>query len=289
MVLVLWPGYSYSESITPYTGTTGNAAQGGLNWNMTDILPEPPGLDINGVIYNYTIRKNTDDQVDVYVQNERANGTGYIFREHDEWRPGSLDGTEINKVVPVVPQNRLSWGDGSIQVEGEGRVEDPTVIYSYTVDPCYDPQFSPNCPGYQRPEPPETPEVDYSYATDLTFVRTEDDEVDIDDVYEEEQDSEEAEQEESDEKEEMRLEAALAAADNSALFANALAQSQILAAMNMAVGMNSYYAADLPGGTYNDSVVLVDKQLPENKRGLRNGLAQQLLHEEMVQSQYNLK
>jgi hypothetical protein len=32
--------------------------------------------------------------------------------------------------------------------------------------------------------------------------------------------------------------------------------------------------------------VLQDKQIPENKNGLRNGLAQQLLHEQMVDMQY---
>ena len=101
--LVFWPSYSSSESITPYFGTTGNAAAGGNSWIMNNVLPTPPGLDINGVIYNYTIQKNVDDSVNVHVQNENANGTGYIFRETDEWKPGSLGGTEIRKVVPVVP------------------------------------------------------------------------------------------------------------------------------------------------------------------------------------------
>jgi len=31
-----------------------------------------------------------------------------------------------------------------------------------------------------------------------------------------------------------------------------------------------------------------DKKVPENQRGLRNGLAQQLLHEKMVEQQYEL-
>src|SRR6056300_1804319 len=118
-VLVFWPSYSSSESITPYFGTTPNAAAGGNQWIMNNVLPTPPGLDINGVIYNYTIQTNVDDSVNVHVQNENANGTGYIFRETDEWKPGSLGGTEINKVVPVVPGiPRQAWGDGSIEVEG---------------------------------------------------------------------------------------------------------------------------------------------------------------------------
>ena len=47
-----------------------------------------------------------------------------------------------------------------------------------------------------------------------------------------------------------------------------------------------YYAADIDGGVYKEIVVLPTKDIPDNKRGLRNGLAQQVLHERMVQSQY---
>ena len=57
--------------------------------------------------------------------------------------------------------------------------------------------------------------------------------------------------------------------------------------MSVAINMNSYYAATINGGTYTDSVGLVDTQLPENKQGLRNGLAQQILHDKMIEMQYN--
>ena len=293
MALVFWAHSSYSESITPYGGQTGNAAAGGLTWSMGSVLPEPPGLSINGVIYNYTIRKNVDDSVTVNVQNENALGPGYIFRETDEWLPGSLDGTEINKVVPVNPDiHRSHWGDGSIAVDGNGSVDNPTVLYTYTVDPCYDPQFDPNCPGYevQVPDiyqvnlddiynPLEDENIDFDRTTDLELTETED---------EEELSEEELAEKEEEEEEEraMRLEDALAEAGRSIMFANALAQSQMLAAANAATNMNTYYSRTIPGGTYKDNVVLVDKQLPENRRGLRNGLAQQLLHQQMVESQY---
>lgn len=295
--LVLWGSYSYSESITPYYGTTGNAAaDNALRWSMGSILPEPPGLDINGVIYNYTINKDVDDQVDVHVQNENALGTGYIFRETDRWMPGSLGGTEINKVVPVVPGiPRAAWGDGSIEVEGNGSVSNPSVRYSYRVDPCFDPQFDPNCPGYKAPvvDVP-TYEIDLTSLYDTQNVdydrnlsaeereRLEDDDEDS-------KSEEELEEEEEKEKEEraMRLEKALAEADNSVMFAQALAQAQILAAANAVTNITSYYSTNIPGGTYKENVVLVDKELPNSKRGLRNGLAQQLLHEQMIDMQYN--
>ena len=293
VALVFWAHSSYSESITPYGGQTGNAAAGGNAWSMGSVLPEPPGLSINGVIYNYTIRKNVDDSVTVNVQNKNALGPGYIFRETDRWLPGSLDGTEINKVVPVNPGiHRSHWGNGSIDVEGNGSVDNPTVLYTYTVDPCYNSQFDPNCPGYevQVPDiyqvnlddiynPLNDENIDFDRTTDLELTETED---------EEELSEEELAEKEEEEEEEraMRLEDALAEAGRSLMFANALAQSQMLASVNAATNMNSYYSRTIPGGTYKENVVLVDKQLPENRRGLRNGLAQQLLHQQMVESQY---
>jgi len=285
-VLVFWPSYSSSESIQPYFGTTPNAAAGGTTWDMNTVLPTPLGLDINGVIYNYTIQKDVNDSAKVHVQNENADGTGYIFRETDEWQVGSLGGTEIRKVVPVIPNiPRQSWGDGSIEIEGDATVEDPNVVYMYKVDPCYDPQFDPNCPGYQV-QMPDIPEIDVSTiynATDDEAVQIATVETDTD-IYEDEETSEN--EEEDEEREEMRLEAALSAIDNSEMFANAFAQAQILAAMNLAIQMNSYYASNIPGGVYNEKTVLLDKKIEDNKQGLRNGFAQQLLHEQMVQEQY---
>ena len=254
---------------------------------MDNVLPNPPGLEIDTVIYNYTIRKETEDQVDVYVGNENASGTGYIFREHDQWRPGSLDGTEINKVVGVGRIHRDLWGDGSIDVVGNGSVENPNLIYTYRVDPCYDPQYNPNCPGYKPPEI-KVPEYDIYDATsgDANQAQYNPD----DELYDDEEgmsDEDKEKQEEEEEKDSKeRLEKALAAADNSALFAQALAQSQVLDTMNQVTNMNSYYAQSIDGGTYRESIQLTDSQLPDNRRGLRNNLAQQRLHQQMVDEQY---
>jgi len=285
-VLVFWPSYCYSESIQPYFGTTPNAAAGGNTWIMNNVLPTPPGLDINGVIYNYTIQKDVNDSAKVHVQNENVNGTGYIFRETDEWQAGSLGGTEIRKVVPVIPNlARELWGNGSIEIEGNATVEDPNVVYMYKVDPCYDPQFDPNCPGYKVQIPEiEIVDIDSIYSSNSETIEIATTETDYD-IYEEDELLESDEEDE--EREKMRLEAALAAVDNSEIFANAFAQAQILISMNMAIQMNSYYAANIQGGVYNDSLTLVDKKIEDNKQGLRNGFAQQLLHEQMIQEQYN--
>ena len=260
---------------------------------MPDVLPEPPGLDIDTVIYNYTIRKQTEDQVDVYIGNENATGTGYIFREHDEWRPGSLDGTEINKVIGIGGIHRDQFGDGFIDVEGNGSVEDPRVIYTYRVDPCYDPQFDPNCPGYVTPVP-DIPEVNL----DDLYNALEDENVDLERKTEiaQEQNEENLDENEKKKKEEeeeqkrrYRLEKMMSASDAAALFAESLMIKQMNDLANMAANVNGYYTKSIPGGTYNDSVQLADKQLPDNRRGLRNNLAQQRLHQQMVDEQYKIE
>lgn len=290
-----WASSSYSDSIAPYYGQTGNAAANGNTWSMDDVFPlGVPGLDVDLVIYNYTILKQLDDSVRVHIQNENANGTGYIFRETDEWKPGSLSGTEINKAVPVIPGiPRQAWGDGSIEVEGNGQVEDANVIYNYRVDPCYDPQYDPNCPGYQVVVP-DIPEVDLASLYDVTQdenidldrnVNLDEIEADEEDKKSEEELAEEEAEEEKDRKE--RLEKALAEADNSVMFAQAIAAAQMLDSINAATNMNSYYASSIPGGVYQESITLPDRDIPENRQGLRNGLAQQLLHEKMIDMQYN--
>ena len=290
-VLAFWVHCSYSESIAPYYGQTGNAAANGLRWDMGNVLPDPLGLDINGVLYNYTIQKQVQDSVTVNVQNENASGTGYIFRETDDWRPGSLGGTTINKVVPVVPSNRSLWGDGSIEVTGPGSVTDPNVVYLYKVDPCYDPQFDPNCPGYVKPVPTIVevdPSTIYNAMDDenVNLDQTVDEElieVDEEESLSEEELAEKEAEEKKDSKE--RLEKALAAADTSALFAQAAGQGQLLQQMNSAVNMTSYYSAYIAGGTYNDVVALDGGNISDNRKALRN-MAQDGLHRKMVDDQY---
>lgn len=289
-VLVVYSSYSYSEDITPYFGTTGNAAAGGHSWSMGTVLPTPPGLDINTVIYDYTIQKDVNDSVNVHVQNENANGTGYIFRETDEWEAGSLGGTEIRKVVPVIPNiPRSAWGDGSIEVEGNGTVEDARVVYSYKVDPCYDPQFDPNCPGYVTPAPPEVEVFDVSTLYDATKdenVNLSNDEQILLQENEEtvEEELDEDEEEEEKRKREYRL-AMLADTNASQLFAENQRIEEMNRAMQVVVN-NQYSNRSVPGGQYKDTITLVDAEIKDSKSGLRNGLAQQLLHEKMISMQY---
>jgi hypothetical protein len=282
---------AYGQSIAPYYGTTDNAAAAGLKWNMNTVLPTPPGLDINTVLYRYTPLKETDADMKVHVQNENANGNGYIFRETDDWS-GKPGGIELRKVVGVGSIHRSLWGDGSIEVEGDGSVTDASVIYSYRVDPCYDPQFDPNCPGYQRPEPPEITPIDLSTIYDATKDPNLNRDSFEDELWEDEEEEgkseEELAEEEAEDKEDsqLRKEKAMLAANNTAMFAESLATTQMFETLTLATDINQYYKTTIPGGAYTDSVRLNDKQLPENRRGLLNGLAQQLLHEKMVDAQY---
>ncbi len=284
VVWVLLPCYSYSESITPYYGTTPNAAAAGHQWVMDNILPEPPGLDINGVFYSYTPQKVTEDDFKVTVGNEDAAG-GTLWSDTEDWS-GNPGGIEVRKVIGLPNVPREAWGDGYIVTEGEGTVNDATVIYSYRVDPCYDPQFDPNCPGYVTPQPVVV-EIDLDSLYDATedeavAVATEETESE---QYEEEELVEYDEEEEKEDSD-IRLEKALAAANTTELYAQSLAQSEILQKINEAIDVSSYVNATIPGGAYKEDVAIQDKQISDNKRGLRNGLAQQLLHEKMIEMQY---
>jgi len=103
-------------------------------------------------------------------------------------------------------------------------------------------------------------------------------------------------QEETDSKESRRekikkavTKRAMALADqmsNAASFEQQQAvQAQVLALINYVPDFNSYQIM-MNGGYMPDATGYPDTRVPENRRGLRNGLAQQLLHEKMIEQQY---
>jgi hypothetical protein len=110
-----------------------------------------------------------------------------------------------------------------------------------------------------------------------------------------EQDKENLENNEEDKEEALeeikrkyRLEKAMSVIDKNALVAESSRLDLIAASASAAFERQGYYSAVIPGGVYKDSVILVDKKLPDARAGLRNGLAQQLLHQKMVDMQFNL-
>ena len=267
---------SYSEEVY---GTTNNAAAFGLNWVMTNILPAQAGLEVNGLVYQYTAVKDPETGMIVYVQNEYADGSGYIFRNADDWT--GLPGNTIRKKFVFPNLNAELWGPGSIEVDGEGKVEDASVVYSYRYDTCFDPQSDPSCPGYE--ETVEVPEIPiYDPLQDQLVQEDMERKARIQE--------EEAEQERQRRREQWAvsnaLEDLLGDGDNPELI-DPVAEAMALALTSRTLPVNYYNP--LFGGEYLDAVVLEGGDIPDNSTARRNNLAQQLLHQQMVDSQYESK
>ena len=260
-------------------GATGNAASSALGWSMDSILPSIAGVDINGLLYRYTTVKDPDADMKVHVGNHNANGDGYTFRETDDW--SGVPGNTIVKSFPLSNIPASTWGTGFIEVEGEGTVKDAVVIYNYRLDRCYDPQSDPTCAGYVKPMPVLPEVVVYDALEDDAVVDTlEADEFQYDEDGKLILDEEE-------EEEETRIEMGLTASANALTLFKAQNQSDIILALNKQTNINMYYNAKINGGTLNDAAGLKDGTISDNKKALRNNLAQQVLHEKMVDMQYN--
>jgi len=52
---------------------------------MGSVLPDPSGLQINGVYYTYTPQKATADDFEVSLGNWNADKSGYVWNEVDNW------------------------------------------------------------------------------------------------------------------------------------------------------------------------------------------------------------
>ena len=66
-------------------------------------------------------------------------------------------------------------------------------------------------------------------------------------------------------------------------------QAQIAALINYVPGFNAYGRLIVPGGNMyapDDMFEYQKKKVPENQRGLLNGLASELKHKKMVDEQY---
>jgi hypothetical protein len=63
-------------------------------------------------------------------------------------------------------------------------------------------------------------------------------------------------------------------------------QNYIIALLGFKVGFDAYRTEIPENYYYDDRDINGDKKVPENNRGLRNGLAQEILHEKMVDEQY---
>ena len=276
--MLCWHSYSSSELVF---GTTPNASANAYNWVMTNVLPQQAGLTVNGVVYQYTTIKDDQDPMIVHVQNENPIDGGYTFRSSDDWT--GIPGNTINKVIPVARIPIEYWGNGSIEVEGEGEVVDPFVFYSYQYDTCFDPQSNPDCPGY-KPEIPDIPSVDPVDPLDDQFVQDEiDREMTMRDEDEEENERKQVAQDDEEKEEEVDLENVLGIVNRS------LQTAEDTAKHNQQMALNQFsqgYFLQLPDTVYEETTTLKDATLPGNRRGRRLEFTQQLLHQQLVKSQY---
>lgn len=281
LVLLAFSSYSYcSEEVF---GTTGNAASSGYSWVMQNVLPQQTGLTVNAVVYRYTTVKAREADLLVHVQNENARGPGYIFRSTDDW--SGLDGNTINRTVPTDSIDISYWGRGSIETEGEGEVTDAGVYYSYKYTPCEDQQSDPTCPGYIDYTAVQT-EENLQLETSEEFIQAElDRKANLrSQKEEEERQAKEKVREEALEEVQDNLEELLGIIDTNILNDQSKMLHDALMAVNF---LPKTYFSVLKGGEYSDALKLKDTDLPDAKKGAKVGLAQQLLHQEMVQSQWD--
>jgi len=67
---------------------------------MNSVLPDPSGTSINNVFYTYTPMKEQSANFEVDIGNYNADGTGYVWKETDNW-DGAPGGIAIIKNVPL--------------------------------------------------------------------------------------------------------------------------------------------------------------------------------------------
>lgn len=277
LAFLLYSPYSYSSEVY---GQTTNAAATGLTWIMPNVLPQQAGLRVSDVIYRYTTVKDPSTDMVVSVQNENALGSGYTFRSVDDW--SGLPGNSINKVVPVALIPLEMWGNGSIDIDGTGQVVDPFVIYNYRYDPCFDPQSDPSCPGYTPeyfPEPINPLDLIYDPLEDELIQA----ELDKETETEDEEDGEDSIRMQTLLLEMEKLEMLLGGVNAKLENEDAIILYEELKSLTI---LPDSYSRQLISGTYNDLLQYDTKQLPPNLRARKVGLAQELLHQEMINSQY---
>ena len=279
-LLAIYATNAHSEYLY---GLTGNMAGTGHTWGMNIGPSGSQSLKINGVFYQYTPVKNTEDDMLVHVRNKKVGG-GYIFSSTDDWS-GLPGGIPITKGFVIDNLPIELWGDGSIDIEGTGSVVDANVIYSYKYNnDCLTPMSDPSCSGYidaVLSMMGESKIEAYDPLADENIADVIDEKAELDEeVQQKDEDKAEAKD---------KLQRMLSGVNDSILYANVSSQNLLMFAMSRSNNLNPYYDKKLAGGVYKETVILSGGELPDNAKGARAGLAQQLLHTQMVNSQYEPK
>jgi len=272
---------------------TQNAATMGLSWNMTGILPDGADgsiphikVDIHGLTYRYTMVKDPNTGATVYVRNKDLDGNGYVFEERDDWIEGNPGGT-IQKYVRFPYTSASRFGDGSIDVEGDGQVIDPNVTYNYRLEVddrlmmcSATPLADPACPGFNQAlldylnkleVSPDDPFYDEWVQANLSL--------------NDEEGEQEVEETKMPEEKLSNFEKELGGENTIEDLVNTN-QQRIFAALAAVPKIEPYYMIDIPGGEYEETLTLEDTSLPDNPRAMRN-LASDANHKKMVRSQYD--
>ena len=289
---LLAASYSYCYSETTY-GVTNNAITNGLSWDMNNVLPDASlpwvSVEVNGLIYRYTINKDPNTGSTVYVRNQDPVNGGYVFEERDDWKPGDSGGT-VQKLFRFPYIDSTRWGDGSIDLEGDGVISDAIITYNYkmTVDDgkmlcSTSPLADPSCPGFAEAladllasitdMDPDDPFYDQWVQANIN------NQVD-EELYDDKEEVQEPEEEESNFEKD-----AFAGKNTIEGIIDTPKQEAILAELAQLPKIEPYYQKQIFGGVYDEPIKLIDSNIPDNSRALRN-LASDSKHRSMVRSQY---
>lgn len=289
---LLAASYSYCYSETTY-GVTNNAITNGLSWDMNNVLPDASlpwvSVEVNGLIYRYTINKDPNTGSTVYVRNQDPVNGGYVFEERDDWKPGDGGGT-VQKLFRFPYIDSTRWGDGSIDLEGDGVISDAIITYNYkmTVDDgkilcSTSPLADPSCPGFAEAladllasitdMDPDDPFYDQWVQANINSQVDEE-------LYDDEEEVQEPEEEESNFEKDS-----LGGKNTIEGIVDVAKQEAILAELAQLPKIEQYYQKQIFGGVYDESIKLIDSNIPDNSRALRN-LASDSKHRSMVRSQY---
>ena len=170
-VCLFLPSYCYSD-IQIIPGVSNNAATNGLSWSMGNTIPQNGGITVTGILYQYTVNKEKEDDFTVTIRNEDTLygldpeiQERYILSHTDDWSNKYPE--TIRKIINDRRIPGLRLGQGEVHTEGDGSITDTDVRYLYNFDPCYDPLFDPSCPGHK--------EASLQYIIDNGFINNTDD------------------------------------------------------------------------------------------------------------------
>lgn len=256
---------------------------------MTGILPDAsqPWIEVqvNGLTYRYTMTKDPNEDVKVYVRNEDPVNGGYVFEEVDDWN--GLPGSTIQKYFRFNYIDSSRFGDGEIAVEGNGSVSDSIVTYNYRVDindmlmKCAaTPLADPSCPGFM--------EALLEYLKNLKDPDPNDPFYDewVQAQLEKELELDEDELKRKEESKEESLEKRMGGKNTVDAMVDVKQQEALLVALADVGKIEPYYQVEIQGGEYEETVTLEDSEIPDNPRALRS-LASDANHKKMVRSQYD--